>query len=191
MDVVFLCFIFANLIDEKNTSLFHFTFPWSLKKLNDHHFIYWWSTYISPSVNYLFLTELQKLFLHFRKTLCLLYEKVKEKVTQSCSTLCNAMDYSLPGSSGNGIFQTRILEWVAISFSRGFSQPRDQTWVSCFGRQILYHWATWEPNTDTTGWWLIDNEPFYSFLHFVWLLTLFPRTVTSIMNKSAQFNWAL
>ena len=43
-----------------------------------------------------------------------------------------------PGSSVHGIFQARILEWVAISFSRGTSQPRDQTRVSCVGRQILY-----------------------------------------------------
>ena len=54
------------------------------------------------------------------------------------------MDYSPPGSSVYGIFQARMLEWVAISFSRGFSQPRDQTHVSCTGRQILYHLATWE-----------------------------------------------
>ena len=41
-----------------------------------------------------------------------------------------------------GIFQARILEWVAISFSRESSQPRDQNHVSCIGRRILYHWAT-------------------------------------------------
>ena len=41
----------------------------------------------------------------------------------SCLTLCNPMDYSLPGSSVRGIFQARILEWVAISYSRGSSQP--------------------------------------------------------------------
>ena len=46
---------------------------------------------------------------------------------------------SLPGSSVHGIFQARILERVAISYSRGSSQPRDQTQVSWFGRQILYH----------------------------------------------------
>ena len=48
-------------------------------------------------------------------------------------------DYSRPGSSVHGISQARILEWVAISFSRGSSQLRDQTPVSCIGRQILYH----------------------------------------------------
>ena len=44
---------------------------------------------------------------------------------QACPTLWDPMDYSLPGSSVQGIFQARILEWVAISFSMGFSQPRD------------------------------------------------------------------
>ena len=54
------------------------------------------------------------------------------------------MNCSLPGSSVHGISQARILEWVAISFSRGSSLPRDQTHVSCIGRQIIYHWATRE-----------------------------------------------
>ena len=66
---------------------------------------------------------------------------------QSCSLLCYTMDCSLPGSSVLEIFQTRILEWVAISYSREFSRPRDQThvsWVSRIGRQILYHCAIWE-----------------------------------------------
>ena len=61
--------------------------------------------------------------------------------------LCSPMDCSSPGSSVHEIFQARTLEWVAISFYRGSSQPRDGTRVSCvsyIGRQILYHWATWE-----------------------------------------------
>ena len=49
------------------------------------------------------------------------------------------MDCSLPGASVHGTLQTRILEWVAIPFSRGSSQPKDQTHVSCIARQILYH----------------------------------------------------
>ena len=65
-------------------------------------------------------------------------------VAQSCQTLYNPMDYSLPGSSVRAVFHARILEWVAVSHSRGFSWPRDWTCVSCIGRQILYHWATWE-----------------------------------------------
>ena len=62
---------------------------------------------------------------------------------QSCPTLCGPMDCSLPGSL-SGISQARILEWVAIFFSRESSQPRDWTWiscVSCIGRQILHHCA--------------------------------------------------
>ena len=53
------------------------------------------------------------------------------KVTQLCPTLCNLMDHSPPGPSVHGILQARILEWVTIPFSRGSSQSRDQTQVSC------------------------------------------------------------
>ena len=52
-------------------------------------------------------------------------------VTQLCPTVSNPMDCSLPGSSVHEILQEKILEWVAISFSRGSSRPRDRTWVSC------------------------------------------------------------
>ena len=64
------------------------------------------------------------------------------KSFQSCRTLCDSMDCSLPGFSVHGILQTRTLEWVAISFSRGSSWPRDQTrifYVTCIGSQVLYH----------------------------------------------------
>ena len=54
-------------------------------------------------------------------------------------TLWDPMDCSLPASSVYGISQARILEWVAISFSRGSSQPKDRTCVSSIGRLILYH----------------------------------------------------
>ena len=52
-------------------------------------------------------------------------------VTKSCLTLCNSIDYSLPSSSVHGILQARTLEWVAISYLRGSSQPRDRTHNSC------------------------------------------------------------
>ena len=57
--------------------------------------------------------------------------RARTKLVQSCPTLCNSMDCSLSGSSVHRIFQARILEWVAVPFSRGSSQPRDQTQVSC------------------------------------------------------------
>ena len=56
--------------------------------------------------------------------------KSENEVVQSCPTLCNPMDCSLQGSSIHGIFQARVLEWVAISFSRGSSRLRDQTRIS-------------------------------------------------------------
>ena len=58
-------------------------------------------------------------------------------VAQSCPTLCDPVNWGSPGSSVLGILQARILEWVAISFSRGSSQPRDRTQVSCIaGRRF-------------------------------------------------------
>ena len=65
-------------------------------------------------------------------------------VTNSCLTLLWPHGlWSPPGSSVSGISLARILEWIAISFSRS-SQPRDWTHIPCIGRQILYGWATWE-----------------------------------------------
>ena len=61
-------------------------------------------------------------------------------IAQLCLTLCDPMGPSPPGSSVHGISQARILEWVAISSSRGSSQTRDWTLISC--RQILYCWTT-------------------------------------------------
>ena len=82
--------------------------------------------------------------------LCLLHWKWREReVTQLCPTVFNPIDYSLPCSSIHGIFQATVLEWVAISFSRGSSRPRDWTWVSCIvgrrftisaTREILLRW---------------------------------------------------
>ena len=67
-------------------------------------------------------------------------------VCVNCSvvTLCDPMDCSPPGSSVHGILQARILEWVAIPSSRGFSQPRDQTWVSYTASRFFTFWATRE-----------------------------------------------
>ena len=63
---------------------------------------------------------------------------------QFCPALCDPMDCSPPGSSVQGILQARILGQVAISFSRGSSPPREQTLISCIGRWILPHGATWK-----------------------------------------------
>ena len=62
---------------------------------------------------------------------CWMYIVCACSVAQSCPTLCSPMDYSLSGFFVHGIFQARILEWVAIPYSRGSSQPRDWTHFSC------------------------------------------------------------
>ena len=64
--------------------------------------------------------------------------------SQSCLTLCDPMYCSLLGYSVHGTSQARILEWVAISHSKGSSYPEIEPVFSCIGRQILYQSATWE-----------------------------------------------
>ena len=68
-------------------------------------------------------------------------------VVQSCPTLCHPMECSPPGSSVHGILQARILEWVAVPFSRGSSQPRDRGWVFCIAGRFFTIWATREIHT--------------------------------------------
>ena len=73
-----------------------------------------------------------------------LVKKMKLLVIQSGLTLCEAMDCSLPGSSVHWIHQARILDYVAILFSRGSSWPRDREWVSCIAGRFFTTWATRE-----------------------------------------------
>ena len=104
---------------------------------------------------------------------------------QSCLTVCDPMDCSLPGFSVHGIFQERILEWVDISFSRGSSWPRDRPGVSCIAGRCFTIWAT--RNTPGSiinsslifGWnlsgfwgyimaWLRPSSPWSAVLHALW-----------------------
>ena len=78
---------------------------------------------------------------------CSLWFIVQKVKVKSCPTLCDHMDYSLPDFSVNGIFQARTLEWVAISFSRRSSQPRDQTQVSRIIGRCFTIWATRKVNS--------------------------------------------
>ena len=84
-------------------------------------------------------------------------------VAQLCPALCNPMDCSLPGSSVYTIVQARILEWVAIFFSRGSSQPRDRTWVSRLQADSL-------PSEPPGG----LNKMYIHFTCLIQLLTLWP-----------------
>ena len=75
---------------------------------------------------------------------CVTWKKVKLLLAQSCLTLWDPMNCSSPGSSVHGISQARILEWIAIPFSRRSYQPRDQSWVSCIAGRFFTIWATRE-----------------------------------------------
>ena len=68
----------------------------------------------------------------------------ESEVAQSCPTLCDPVDCSPPGSSVHGILQARVLEWAAISFSRGSSWSRDRTRVSGIAGRCFNLWATRE-----------------------------------------------
>ena len=87
--------------------------------------------------------EIKRHLLFGRKAMTILSES-KNEVAQLCLTLCDPMDCSLPGSSVHRIFQARVLEWAAISFSRGSSQPRDWTQVSCIASRHFTVWGTRE-----------------------------------------------
>ena len=109
------------------------------------------------------------------------------KALQSCLILIDPMASNLPGSSVHGNFWARILEWVAISFSRGSSQPRGQTCTSCTDSWILYHWASRE------AWGKLGiriKESFSPVLLSPEWITLFNRTHRMIILRSNQKLWA-
>ena len=108
---------------------------------------------------------------------------------------------SLPAFSVHGIFQARKLEWVAISYSRGSSQPRDWTHISCIGRRVLYHWASWEAlflkkkkKKEGSIWLVLKSRSPLLLGTFVWnekrpngtggkgIFTYFPRVILGCPN---------
>ena len=134
--------------------------------------------------------NMPSLWMRMQTDLCVLCAKS----LQSCLTLRNPMDHSLPGSSVDRILQARILEWVAMPFFRGYSQPRDQTqisYVSCIGSLRRRDRAEVK-HRDGLKWGSINQlaslsicSPFF-YLHFSlpigWLCsicTLFPHVLGS------------
>ena len=101
-------------------------------------------------------------------------------IIRLCLTLGDPVNCSRPGISVHGIFQTRILKWVAISSSRISSWPRDWTHIQCMGRWILYHWATWEaqwesswPNTPTAEYLRVSScSVSFFFFNYLFLAVL-------------------
>ena len=96
------------------------------------------------------------------------------EVAQSCLTLCDPMDCSLPGSSVHGIFQAIVLEWIAISFSRGSSWPRDQTQLSHIVDRRLTIWATMEvPYLYTTTYYIYVSIYVYTCIYIYLFIDCF------------------
>ena len=90
---------------------------------------------------------LEKISIYFKFDIilyCVLLLYKWSEVAQLCLTLCNPMDCSLSGFSVHGIFQARVLEWGAISFSKRSSRPKDQTQVSHIVGRCFTVWATRE-----------------------------------------------
>jgi len=127
--------------------------------------------FFSDSFPILVITEYWiEFFVLYSRSLLIIYfiYSVCESVIHSVvSDSLRPTDWSSPGLSVHGISQAIIREWVAISFSRGSSQPRDRTRVSCISRRIFYHWATREALIYTSIYMLTKNSKFI-------LLPLFP-----------------
>ena len=96
------------------------------------------------------------------------------KWSQSCPTLCDPMDCSLPGSSVHGILQARILEWASIPFSRGSSQPRARTQVFCITSRFFTIWVTSEAQERYKG----ISKPFLSLVLSSWHVRSFVGCVS-------------
>ena len=90
--------------------------------------------------------DMDQTFSHSWFISSMILNKAKAKVlaTQLCPTLCDPTNCNPPGSSVHGILQAGILEWIVIPFSRGSSQPRDQTQVSHIAGRFFAIWATRE-----------------------------------------------
>ena len=113
----------------------------------------------------------------------------KVKVTQSCPTLCDPMAYSLPDSSIHGILQARLLEWVAIPFSKGSLQPSNWTQVSWIAGGLFTVWAAREATTTKL---LVNGVKKKASEHFVCISTCyffcFQRSVKSCMVRHTLWN---
>ena len=118
--------------------------------------------------------------IYFRIYFCMQWEGESEsEVAQLCPTLCNPVDCSPPDFSVHGILQARILEWVAVSFSRGSSQPRDRTQVSCIAGRRFNLWAArrenYFPQTNNKLHQLLNSLPFLT----VYSISIFYEIFTS------------
>ena len=150
--------VFQTSKREKTNSVLQVTLP-NLKKKLEEIRVYLWEDSLKkkagwqPCFKYHVLWRIFEYwwlsfrlwpFMYITGDVRLIAAESESEVAQSCPTLCDPVDCSLPGSSVHGIFQARVLEWTAISFSRGSSWPRDRTRVSCIVDRRFTVWTARE-----------------------------------------------
>ena len=127
--------------------------------------------------------QVYRLLIHLFKDLNIMMniiEGIKNWVAKSCPTLETPVDYNLPVSSVHGILQARILEWVAISFSRGSPQPRNQTQVFCIAGRFFTDWAPREAQKELSSCQIVLEE----------ILNKWPKSIISInLGLWYYFQW--
>ena len=106
-------------------------------------------------------------------------QHISYMIAQSCLTLWDPVDCSPSGSSAHGILQVRILKWVAMPSSRGSSQPRNQTQVSCITGRFFTDWATKE-----VSWYLEDVFFGFSLFSLFWRLFRFLNSLWQSVTQT-------
>ena len=109
----------------------------------------------------------------------------ESEFAQFCPTLCDPMDCSLPSSSVHGIFQAIVLEWIAISFSKGSSWPRDRTQVSRIVDRHFTVWATRELWCNLEN----DRKILFTFQGKPFKITVIQFYTPTSNAKEAQVEW--
>ena len=178
--VVFVRFLHLKITLSISYSWRHVVIPWG------------WCIYINH-LEFFFMQNLFYAFTYSFQHMCVCGVCVGVCVhvlTQLYPTLCDPMKCGQPGSSVHGISQARILEWVAVSYSRGTFQPRDQTRISYSCRQILYLWAIWEAPCISIDLSIIilnlsyNLILFYLFLSLKWFQLWLPGTLWKTLIMS-------
>ena len=120
--------------------------------------------------------QVYRMCVYIYMCVCMYMLCVCSKLLRSCLTLCDPIDHSSPGSSVHGIFQARILEWVAMPSPKGSSWPRHWTcisYVSCTGRRVIYTSAAKKPKQECV------RSGIYAVLHY-YSLPLWVNILVSI-----------
>ena len=122
-----------------------------------------------------------------------IFLNVKMLVAQLSQTLCDPMDCSPSGFSVHGIFQARILEWFAISFSRGSSPPRIWTWVSCIAGRFFNRWAIGEIFTVSHSILYIFLSKYYnlSLAYILFIILTWNLINPNSMDSASAQDWTI